>query len=140
VLLRRRRSIRSFQIVDVRRSSADHAQMPDRSRHIFPVEIRMQKALACASVQAQRSEHAIMIPDSKPPYVSRLRPIEELVDPEMRRIRKAYDELVREIHAMTREEFVRYQIECGVYNPDGTYKPLEGEPCLGLPDPADSRA
>jgi hypothetical protein len=73
-----------------------------------------------------------MTPNSTPPYASPLRPIEEVVDPEMRKIRKAYDELVKEIRAMSREEFIRYQIECGMYNPDGTYKAPEGEPCLGL--------
>ncbi|MFV8751066.1 hypothetical protein ACNOYE_11030 [Nannocystaceae bacterium ST9] len=40
------------------------------------------------------------------------------------------------IDAMTPEEFIQFQIKCGMCNPDGTYKWPEGEP-IGMPYPGD---
>jgi hypothetical protein len=74
-----------------------------------------------------------MTTTTKPPYISTLRPIEELVDPEMREIRRVFDRMMAKVHSMTPEEFIEYQIECGVCNPDGTFKWPEGEP-IGMLD------
>jgi hypothetical protein len=73
---------------------------------------------------------------TKPPYVSRLRPVEELVDPQMRKLRTIVDEILEEIHAMTPEELIQYQINIGMRHPDGTLNWPEGEP-VGMPYPGD---
>lgn len=61
--------------------------------------------------------------------VSNLRPIEELVDPEAREFRTAFERMMAKLHAMTPEQRLEYRIQSGKYHP-------EGEP-IGMPYPGD---
>jgi hypothetical protein len=74
-----------------------------------------------------------------PPYVSTLRPIEELVDPELREFRRVYDKMMAKLHAMTREEFIAYHVELGALNSDGTPRLPEGDP-IGMLDDVSARS
>ena len=69
-------------------------------------------------------------------HPSRLRPIEELGDPETRELRKFFDQLMKKIRAMTPEELVEYEIKIGTRHPDGTLNWPAGEP-IGMPYPGD---
>jgi hypothetical protein len=53
-----------------------------------------------------------------------------IVDPAVREAEEAFQRMMSWFRSMTREEHIRFGVERGVLNADGTPKPLEGDPCV----------
>jgi hypothetical protein len=55
-----------------------------------------------------------------------------IVDPAVQEEEDAFERMMERFSRMTREEHIRFGVERGVLNPDGTPKPLKGDPCVTL--------
>jgi hypothetical protein len=53
-----------------------------------------------------------------------------IVDPAVQEAEEAFQRMMEWFRGMTREEHIRFGVERGVLNADGTPKPLEGDPCV----------
>ncbi len=55
-----------------------------------------------------------------------------IVDPVVRAAEDAFVRMMARFDAMTQEEWLRWHVEHGVLNPDGTPKLPEGDPCVTI--------
>jgi hypothetical protein len=53
-----------------------------------------------------------------------------IVDPAVQEEEDAFQRMMQRFKNTPREELIRFGVERGVLNPDGTPKPIEGDPCV----------
>lgn len=60
------------------------------------------------------------------------KPQRVIVDPAVQAAEDAHQRMMARFRAMTREERLRFGIEHGLLNPDGTPKLPDGDPCVTI--------
>lgn len=65
-------------------------------------------------------------------YVMSKRSEREIVDPAVREAEDAFQRMMALFRAMSPEERLRWEVEQGLRNPDGTPKLPEGDPCVTI--------
>jgi hypothetical protein len=53
-----------------------------------------------------------------------------IVDPAVAEAEDAFQRMMAWFKGMSREEHLKFEIEAGLRNPDGTFKLPEGDPCV----------
>ncbi len=53
-----------------------------------------------------------------------------IVDPAVHEAEQAFERMMARFRTMTREEQLRFWIEKGLMNPDGTWRLPDGDPCV----------